>query len=338
MNRSIFIFHSGILTILFILSSCGRQQTADQSPVDATTDWRYFGQKLPDNNPRIFSPDIISTRRNERDITFAPAGNVIFYSLVMPANNLNVILYLSFDGFFWSKPEIASFSGIYNDLEPSYSPDGKKFFFISNRPLATGKGTKDYHIWFLEPEKGWNNPVNVGLPVSSEEKGEYYPSVSSAGNLYFTANYEDSFGEDDIYYSRFINGKYQSPVNLGEVINSAGYDFNSFIAPDESYLIFSSFGREDEIGGGDLYIAYSGPGGSWSKPRNLGPMINSDRLDFCPYVTQDEKYLFFTSQRENSGFKSKQPRKLADLLELADGIENGLGNIYWVEFNKNAWK
>ncbi|MBM3437176.1 MAG: hypothetical protein FJY07_13285 [Bacteroidetes bacterium] len=336
MNRTI-LCHLVFFAAFIFTTSCGRQlDPEDQTPIEATRDWKYFGLKLPGNSPRVFSPDIISTRRNERDITFSPEGNVIFYSIVMPANNLNLIVFLHFDGFFWSEPEVAMFSGIYNDLEPTYSPDGKKFFFISNRPTAPAKEKKDYDIWYLEPAKGWANPVNLGSPVNSD-RDEYYPSVTASGNLYFTANYEDSYGEDDLYCSRFVNGSYQTPVNLGEQINSAGPDFNAFIAPDESYILFSSFGRNDELGGGDLYISWRGFSGEWSKPKNLAAM-NSNRLDFCPFVSRDEKYLFFTSQRVDAGFKNIQRRKLKDIHALADQIENGLGNIYWVEFDKNAWK
>lgn len=295
MNRKVHAFW--IIPLLVVMHSCGTQESRDQTPIEATKDWKYFGLKLPGKEPKIFSPDIISTRRNERDITFSPDGRVIFYSLVMPASNRNLVLFLAFDGFFWSEPEVAAFSGIYNDLEPSYSPDGKKFFFISNRPKSQSSGSNaDYDIWYLEPEKGWTNPVNPGSPVNTD-RDEYYPSVASSGNLYFTANYDDSFGEDDLYCSRLVDGDYQTPVNLGEKINTPGYDFNAFISPDESYLIFSSFGREDELGGGDLYLSWRSAAGFWSEPKNL-KIYNSDRLDFCPFVSRDEKFLFFTSQRE----------------------------------------
>lgn len=337
MNREGLFTCKFLIALTLILVACGKTDNKVPPPHEGITHWQYFGLSSPGAVPQIFSPEIISTRRNERDMTMSPAGNVMFYSLVMPANNLNVVLFLQFDGFFWSEPEVAAFSGIYNDLEPSYSPDGKKFFFISKRPLTGRKEKSDWDIWFLEPEKGWTNPVNLGAPVNTD-KDEYYPSLTSSGNLYFTANYDDSFGEDDIYCSQFIGGKYQQPVNLGDSVNSAGYDFNAFISPDESYLLFSSFGRPDEKGGGDLYISYRRYDGTWTKSKNLGTRINSDRLDYCPFVTSDGKYLFFTSQRESVYFRSNQHRKLVNLLELADGIENGSGNIYWVDFDKNAWK
>ncbi len=336
MIRSLVISWLLIAMFFLVLVSCDSSLKKTPPAHKGDTDWQYFGLSSPGAVPRIFSPDILSTSRNERDFVISPAGNVMFYSLVLPANNLSVIVFLAFDGFFWSEPETAAFSGTYKDLEPVYSPDGKKLFFVSKRPLTGNAEKKDYDIWYVEPEKGWGNATQAGLPNTDED--EFYPSVASSGNLYFTAKYADSFGNEDIYFSRFENGNYLPPVNLGEVINTSFYEFNAFIAPDESYLIFSSLGREDDMGGGDLYISYNSGNGSWTQPVNLGTSINSDKLDYCPFVSPDGKYLFFTSHRVNENFKVGGHKKLSILLQMADGIENGLGNIYWVNFNKEAWR
>ena len=121
-------------------------------------------------------------------------------------------------------------------------------------------------------------------------------------------------------------------MRLGESINTANSEFNAFIVPDESFLLFSSYGREDDLGGGDIYISHKLDDGSWSQAQNMGYSINSDKLDYCPFVTYDGKYLFFTSERIDRGLQSNYHRNLNKVLQLADGIENGLGNIYWVEF------
>lgn len=337
MTRNLAKYSLLIAMVILTCLSCNNAKK-NKAPVDKeVADWKYFGLPSPGNVPQIFSPDIISTSRNERDFAITPAGNVLFYSIVFPSNNLSVIVYLAFDGFFWSEPECAGFSGIYKDLEPAFSPDGKKLFFVSNRPVSGNSVKKDYDIWIVEPEKGWNLAVNAGSPVNTDEN-EYYPSVASNGNLYFTAKYQDSFGMEDIFFSKFENGTYTQPVNLGETINSANYEFNAFIAPDESYLIFSSYGREDDLGGGDLYISFKNGMNVWSKPKNMGSTINSNKLDYCPFVTPDGKYLFFTSERSNAGFEDKKQKKLGNLLQMADGIENGLGNIYWVTFDTKSWK
>ncbi len=322
-----------IATFSVLTISCGDKKKQPPAP-KGDSDWKYFGLASPGKTPALFSPEIVSTRRNERDFTISPAGNVMFFSMVLPGNTLSVILYLRFDGFFWSEPKVTTFSGQYSDMEPAFSPDGNKLFFASNRPNGIGDRNDDYDIWYIEnTEKGWSTPINVGSPVNTE-KNESYPSVASDGTLYFTTERKDSIGGEDIFYSSYKDGKYLTPVNLGEPVNTTFQEFNAFVAPDKSYLIFSSIGREDDLGEGDLYISHRIQDNLWSEPKNMGTNINSDKLDYCPFVSPEGKFLFFTSQRIDPALKVPNYKNLPRILQLADGVENGLGNIFWVEFEK----
>ncbi len=108
-------------------------------------------------------------------------------------------------------------------------------------------------------------------------------------------------GKADIYRSRLDDGVYQIPENLGPIVNSEHYEGDVYVAPDESYMIVSIYGREDDLGDGDLYISFRNSDSAWSPPKNMGPGINSDKRDFCPMVTPDGKYLFFSSKRLGVG-------------------------------------
>ncbi len=322
------------LLSIFLTGCIDKSQKPKLRP--AESEWRYFGQAFPGAQPEIFSPDIISTNRDERDFAMSPAGDEIFYTIVLPSKDLSVIVYLQHDGSFWSQHKAAKFSGQYSDLEPAFSPDGNKLFFASKRPLESSDTTNDWNLWYIERMvTGWSDPIALNQMINTEND-EFYPSVAKNGNLYFTAKHNDSFGHEDLYFSEFKNNQYDSVVNLGNVINGSSYEFNAFIAPDESYLIFSSWGRDDGFGGGDLYISYRDANKVWSHPKNLGSKINSDQLDYCPVVSLDGKYLFFTSQKMNPLLQNNSKKGLAKLLGLADNLENGLGNIYWVEFKNNV--
>ena len=113
---------------------------------------------------------------------------------------------------------------------------------------------------------------------------------------------------DDIYCSKFVNGSYGEPENLGGSINSKGYESYPFIAPDESYLIFSGAKRADSFGDGDLFISYRDNHGSWTKAVNLGKTVNDEHDNRFPMIGRDGKFLFFVS----------------------DESQNGLGEVYWV--------
>lgn len=232
----------------------------------------------------------------------------------------------------WSEPEVASFSGICNDLEVSFTADGSRLYFSSNRPLNLTDSTKDYNIWYVERINGsWADPVPLG-PTINTEKDEFYPSVSKNGNLYFTTQFETGKGKEDIVVSEWRNNEYQPPVSLPGAINSKGFEFNAFVDPDEQFILFTAYARNDDLGKGDLYISVK-KNGEWQPAVNLGKNINSPYIDYCPFVSWDKKYLFFTSGRViyKAPFNQKQT-----VLKLKRGLQspgNGLDDIYWVRFD-----
>ena len=93
------------------------------------------------------------------------------------------------------------------------------------------------------------------------------------------------------------NGRYDKIENLGPNVNTKYDEGDAFIAPDESYIIVCGMGRPDCIGSGDLYISFREEDGDWIKYKNMGKKINSHFSDYCPYVSPNGKYFFFTSRR-----------------------------------------
>ena len=287
-----------------------------------------FNLQFPSGSiPAIFGAGVISDGLSNRDMAISPSNDELFYTLQYGAQ-FNAILYCKKENNFWSKPVIAGFSGKYGDLEPAFSPDGKRLYFTSNRPLTdTGKETKDFDIWYIDKTANkWGAPVNMG-PVINTAKDEFYASVTKNGNLYFTRDNDSS--KDDIFVATFNNGTYAPPAALGEEINSKGYDFNSFTDPDEKYLIFSSYKRKDDLGGGDLYISIK-KNGQWTPAKNMGSKINSVSLDYSPFVSFDKKYFFFSSKRSLLQFTPGKVSKLEDVQKALAGIGNGNEDIYIV--------
>ena len=276
----------------------------------------------------------LSTGFGERDFAISPDGTELFYTLQSPQGVFQTIVFCkkAANGV-WSKPEIAPFAGKYSDLEPAFSADGKRLYFASNRPTQ-GTEPKDFDIWVVSKQNGiWGEPENLGPPVNTTQD-EFYPSVARNGNLYFTAAYKGAIGKEDIYLSKFEDGQYSRPMPLDTAVNSKTYEFNAFISPDEDYIIFTSYGRKDDKGGGDLYMSVKNTAGEWLPARNL-TVLNSNKLDYCPYVSPDKKIMFFTSERIN--IPNTYPGKTAkidELLKTYVSPQNGGGDIYWVSFDK----
>ncbi|HEV8503857.1 MAG TPA: sialidase family protein [Chitinophagaceae bacterium] len=294
-----------------------------------TTD-HYLKQALPGDVPKIFSPGVISNGFANRDFTISPAGDEIFFT-IQQLNIVSVVMNSTKKNGKWSEPAVAPFSGIYNDLEASFTADGNRLFFSSNRPVNRDDSTNDYNIWYITKKNGtWSEPISLDSLVNSD-KDEFYPSVAKNGNLYFTTQIETGKGKEDIVVCEFENGHYLPPASLPEAINSKGYEFNAFVDPDEQYILFTAYGRSDDMGHGDLYLSIK-KDDQWQPAVNLAK-INSVSLDYCPFVTWDKKYLFFTSSKASykSPFKTRQ--SATDLRKGLSNPGNGLDDIYWVRFD-----
>lgn len=296
-----------------------------QAPTDT-----YMGFAAPKQELVLFAPNLISSPYYERDIAISPDQKEIYFTIASFGHLTQTLVRIRKEKNNWSEPEILPFSGTYRDLEPAFSPDGKRLYFCSNRPLDSQDKSQDFNIWYAERQgRGWSEPISVGESINTEAD-EFYPSVASNGSLYFTAAYKNAKGKEDIYCARWTNNAYQKPELLSDSINQAGFEFNAFIAPDESYLLFTAYGRTDDKGGGDLYMAVKNTEGIWMKSKNLGPKINSNKIDYCPYVSADGKYLFFTSERHRADFTQPQ-KSYKNWLQNIQSPQNGLGDIYWIE-------
>jgi hypothetical protein len=177
-------------------------------------------------------------------------------------------------------------------------------------------------------DSGWGEAANLG-PTINTTGGEYYPSLTAEGTLYFTAEREDSLGGEDIYRTRRLSdGSWSEPENLGPSVNSPGPEFNALIAPDETYLIFGSV-REGDAGGGDLHISFRADDGTWLPAKNMGEPLNSPTLDFCPALSPDGRMLFFTSRRVPEA--PTLPSVFDQLDATLRGPFNGSSNLWWVD-------
>ena len=279
--------------------------------------------------------EVISTYPKVRDFTMSPNGDEAYVTLQSPNEEISAIAVIKKKGGKWRKTQMAEFSGKYRDLEAAFSPDGLTLYFASNRPLkGNGDAKKDMDIWYVKRRtlKGeWSAPINMGAPINTGGD-EFYPSVAANGNMYFTKEKSGPKGKPDIMYSGWNGSSYTAPIALPSAINTDSDEYNAFIAPDESFLIFGGYRRKDGLGSGDMYISFRDSDGNWSMAKNMGKEINSRYMDFCPFVDWKTKTLYFTSRRSSvmrKPFGSIEAFK-SEVLKY----ENGFSRIYKVSIEK----
>jgi Tol biopolymer transport system component len=291
--------------------------------------------------PELFGEGVFTTAAWDFFVTFTPDQRTAYFCRANGNFTYFTILETYRRAGRWTEPRVASFSGRWSDADPHISPDGAWIYWISDRPLPgdTGvvltKGRDNYDIWFAErlANDEWGEPRHLGPPVSSPTTTQWSPSVATTGNLYFGTVRSGGRGGNDIWMSRLVNGVYQTPENLGDSVNTRANEVEPWIAPDESYLIFSAEGRPSSLGDHDLYISYR-RNGVWQRALHLPAPINSPAGDMNPSVSPDGKYLYFSSTRSVFDNVPARPYEYRDLWRRLMSPGNGLGDIYRVEMEQ----
>lgn len=237
----------------------------------------------------VFAPGVVSTG-DVFSSTFTPDGRTVVFTRFTPPKM--TLMTSTFRDGSWSAPTALPFSGTHRDLDPAFSPDGRRLFFSSWRPTGPSAGdtTNAADTWYVDRVGNeWSSPVHLRAPVNAPEQ-DYYPSVARDA-LYF-----DSLrrrGPRSVFRAaRRGDADYDTPVALPPVINSDSGASNLFVDPGERYVVFAA-ARPGGRGGPDLYISHRS-GETWTEPRSLGDLVNTKDTEFCPFVSRDGRYLFFT--------------------------------------------
>lgn len=321
-----------IISTMIIIGCCrtDKSQISKKIPI---LKGEYLGQNKPGSVPELFAPGVVSTPYYENSITFTPDGNEVYFALAsieVGRGNLFVIISIKRENMQWTRPQVASFSGKYVDGFPFITPDGRQLYFASYRPIEENKKPKkDWDIWVVEQtDHGWSDPKHLGANINTNNR-ESSPTVTTDGTLYFKRSGK---GGSKIYYSRLINGHFEEAKMLSDSINSKYSNDHPYIAPDESYILFSSFRRPDGYGEADIYISFKNRDGSWSEATNLGDKINSRAHENCPIISPDSQYFFFNSYVKDSYQDYwATPLTYDQVINKLNEIKNGKPNIYWVE-------
>lgn len=253
--------------------------------------------------PVVFAPGIVSTAsEHEAYMVVCPGENTVYYCVLTPSGNqlTSTIVFRNFVDGSWTDMEVAPFSGTYCDGYIALHPDGSRLYFQSDRPIDPSESHYTYNIWFVEREgDSWGEPQSMGSPING--RGDVSgPSVTMDGTMYFTLM-TNGFRIQTLYRSEYINGVYQEPERLPYIVNSANQQFDSYISPDESFLIFGSYLRPDTYGGTDLYVAFRDENGNWSNSINFGPPISTTMDEGTATITTDGKYIFPNAMNPDNG-------------------------------------
>ncbi len=162
----------------------------------------------------------------------------------------------------------------YNEGAQSMSADGT-FLVFTICGQEANRGSCDLYFSEKVTETGWSPAQTLGQVINTEFR-ETQPALSADGRLlFFSSNRPGGAGGEDLYVSgRLPDGRWSTPVNLGNTVNSPGDEQFPFWAADGSTLFYTSTGLPG-LGGQDLFRTQLSPQNTWEAPVNLGYPINT---------------------------------------------------------------
>jgi Tol biopolymer transport system component len=275
--------------------------------------------------PEIFAPGVISGAANDGTPTFTPDGKTLFFT--RSGTGAGTILESHLAGGRWSTPQIASFSGEWNDQHAAVAPNGSYLVFVSTRP-APGLSKRVAHLWRVDrTSAGWGMPVHLPAAVNIGPR-IFKPSVAADGTIYFL-----SIGNGRtfrLYRSKCVGGAYQ-PAEPLPFSTDATRDVDPEIAPDQSFLVFSSSGRRSKDDTKEHLFIVVNRGGAWGAVtplRYAGDDENGSSNDNEPDLGPDGRTLYFSSDRSPAlHFPRTRSQADADLMRM-ESWDNGNANVW----------
>lgn len=236
-----------------------------------------------------FAADSFGGSGDDYGAAFAPDGQTVFFTRAVGGARREAIYFSRRGAEGWSGPAPAPFSDSFHDKEPYLSPDGRRLYFASNRPLVGGGAREDLDLFYVERDgDDWGEPVH--LAATSTSFDEDYPAVAADGTVVFSRNDDDNL---DLWIAHGGAGGLATPRKFDRPINSVYSEADAWISADARTIVFSTprIGPEAQ-GQGDLYVIRRLEDG-WTPPRTLGFDVNTVAHEYGPVLSADGATFYF---------------------------------------------
>ena len=240
----------------------------------------YLGQEPPGSTPEVFAPGIVTTERFEYGATFTPDLEELYFIRATGEGRNREFVAFKNEGGQWVETVISRAIG-----QPLISPDGitmhlgrrylerttdgwsevqelDQSFNEENRFIMRMSSSENGTYFFdTFDENNPDFPLRYSRLVNGErEAPKELSEVINSGSqmahpfiapdesyLIWDAIRDEGFGDSDIYISfRDKDGEWGSPLNLGDKINTAGWDAAASVTPDGKFIFFHRTTRSDD--------------------------------------------------------------------------------------------
>lgn len=204
--------------------------------------------------------ETLNTNLHEADVAFTNDGNTIYFTRNNSFNGKRIqdrkkVTHLGIykaqlvDGKWTNVQSLFFNSNKYSTMHPALNKENNILYFSSDMPGSIGS----FDLFYATIDQNGNlgNPVNLGPEINTKNR-EQFPFISDNNTLFFSSNGHIGFGLLDVFMSRFKNGAYSRPLNVGLPINTNADDF-SFIIDEKNKKGYFASNRAEGKGDDDIY-------------------------------------------------------------------------------------
>ncbi|MCB0635934.1 MAG: PD40 domain-containing protein [Lewinella sp.] len=175
------------------------------------------------------------------------------------------------------------------EVLPSFTADGQTLVYTTKY-----NSQEDFYFSTRGPDGRWRKGQPLDALNTPNDEGAQ--NISADGRLLlFTSCYRrDGYGRCDLYYAEKHNGRWTEARNMGERINTPGWESQPSLSANGQMFYFTS-DRRGGKGGNDIWISYRQPNGEWGEPVNAGDVINTPGNEESPFLHPDGQTLYFMS-------------------------------------------
>ncbi len=193
----------------------------------------------------------------------------------------------------------------YGEVTPVIAPDGRLLFFTrdehpGNIGAAEEEDPEDItqDIWFsrILPDGSFSEAERLPEPVNNDGNN-YVCSVSPDGNTLLIGNkyLPDGTMKKGVSITKRTSGGWSKPVGLEieDFYNDSQYGEYSLHASEK--ILLMAIERKDTQGKKDMYVCFRKRDGTWTVPKNMGPLVNSALDETSPFLAPDGVTLYYSS-------------------------------------------
>lgn len=189
----------------------------------------------------------------------------------------------------------------YSELIPVISPDGKTLYFCRDgHPGNTGSSKDHNDIWYATFDgTNWSNAQNIGKPLNNSGHN-YVIWISPDNNKIIVNGTYTAFGETDkngiSLTTKNDDGSWSIPktITITDFRNDGQYQ-NFTISSDLQVIIMACRRDGDTYGENDIYVSFRNNDGTYTKPKNIGNVVNTAKTEGTPFLAPDNTTLYFYS-------------------------------------------